>query len=89
MSWVVLTTRSGAGEDHISTLELGGAVLPRSASAEFLVLALVGVAVERSPVVAGMDDLGSVASPLAVDGGDDIASNSACGSDGSALCHMS
>jgi len=84
-----LTTRTGSLESHVSSLELIGAVLPRGSSAEFLILALGDVAVKSSPVVAGVDDLGAIAGPLAVNRSHDGAGDSASCGNSCTLHHVS
>jgi len=84
-----LTTRTGALESHVSSLELIGAVLPRGSSAEFLILALGDVAVKSSPVVAGVNDLGAIAGPLAVNRSHDGAGDGASCGNSCTLHHVS
>ena len=84
-----LTTRTGSLERHVSALELIGAVLPRGTSAKFLVLALGDVAVKSSPVVAGVDDLGAIAGPLAVNRSHDGAGDGASCGNSCTLHHVS
>jgi hypothetical protein len=84
----IFTTRSSDREDHISALELSGAVLPSSASSVLLILALGNVAVKAGPAVAG-DDWRGIASHLSVlDRTGDSAGNGCCRGNNGALCYV-